>query len=133
MFCFKHLLMAVLGLCYIAWALHRWAWTCSRSSVRASIVEEHGLQDGRSSVIMACGFSCPSGVWDLSFQTRHPTCVPCISRWILNPWTTKEVSLSMFITRSLINCGGGNGGLQKRCQGPDPQKREYDPIWKKDS
>lgn len=131
MFCFKYLLMAVLGLCLSARALHRWAWTCSGSSVRASVVAEHGLQDGRSSVIMARGFSCPSGVWDLSSQTRHPTCVPCIARWILSPWTTREVPLSVFVTRSLVNCVEGNGGPRKRCPGPDPQKREHDPMEKR--
>ena len=30
---------------------------------------------------------------DLSSPTRDQTCVPCIGRWILNYWTTKEVPL----------------------------------------
>ena len=29
--------------------------------------------------------------WDLSSQTRDRTRVPCVGRWILNHWTTKEV------------------------------------------
>ena len=33
----------------------------------------------------------PQDVWDLSFLTRDQTCVPCIGRQVLNPWTTKEV------------------------------------------
>ena len=32
-----------------------------------------------------------SGMWGLSSLTRGRTHVPCIARWILNPWTTKEV------------------------------------------
>ena len=32
-------------------------------------------------------------VWHLkSSQTRDRTCIPCIGRWILNPWTTREIS-----------------------------------------
>ena len=133
MFCFEYLSMALLGLCCRAWAVRRWTWACSSSSVRASIVAERRLQEGRSSVVMAHGFSCPSHMWDLSSQTRHPTCVPCIARQILNPWTTREVPLNVFVTRILVNCGGGNGGLQKRCPRPDSQKCERDPIWKKGS
>ena len=30
-------------------------------------------------------------MWDLSSLTRDPTHVPCISRWVLNHWTTREV------------------------------------------
>ena len=32
-----------------------------------------------------------SGMWGLSSLTRGQTHVPCIARWILNRWTTKEV------------------------------------------
>ena len=31
-------------------------------------------------------------MWDLSSPTRDRTHVPCIDRWILNHWTTREVS-----------------------------------------
>ena len=31
------------------------------------------------------------GMWDLSSPTRDQTCIPCIARWILNHWTTREV------------------------------------------
>ena len=34
----------------------------------------------------------PSGLRDLSSPTRDWTCIPCIERWILNHWTTREVS-----------------------------------------
>ena len=30
-------------------------------------------------------------MWDLSFLTRDRTCIPCIGRWILYHWTTREV------------------------------------------
>ena len=33
-------------------------------------------------------------MWDLSSLTRGQTHIPCIARWILNPWTTREDSLS---------------------------------------
>ena len=47
-------------------------------------------------------FSCdtwaqlPRGMWDLRSQTRDRTLVPCIWRWILNHWTTREVPLYTF-------------------------------------
>ena len=30
-------------------------------------------------------------MWDLSSPTRDQTHIPCIGRWILNPWTTRKV------------------------------------------
>ena len=33
----------------------------------------------------------PRGMWDLSSLTRDRTCTPCIGRWSLNHWTTREV------------------------------------------
>ena len=35
-------------------------------------------------------------MWDLSSLTRDGTHVPCIGRWILSPWTTREVSSAIF-------------------------------------
>ena len=35
--------------------------------------------------------AAPSGMWDPSSPTRDQTHVPCIGRWILNPWTTRKV------------------------------------------
>ena len=35
--------------------------------------------------------SQPCSLGDLSSLTRDWTCVPCIARWILNHWTTREV------------------------------------------
>ena len=36
----------------------------------------------------------PRGVWDLSLPTRDLTRVPCCGRWILNRWTTRDISPS---------------------------------------
>ena len=33
----------------------------------------------------------PHSVWDLSSLTRDRTHIPCIGRWILNCWTTREI------------------------------------------
>ena len=35
-------------------------------------------------------------MWDLSSPTRNQTQVPCIGRWILNHWTTREIPLPVF-------------------------------------
>ena len=40
------------------------------------------------SAVGALGLSCPQHVG--SSQTRERTCVPCIGKWILNHWTTRE-------------------------------------------
>ena len=31
------------------------------------------------------------GMWDLGFPTRDRTCTPCIGRWCLHHWTSREV------------------------------------------
>ena len=31
------------------------------------------------------------GMWDLGSSARNWTCMSCIGRWSLNPWTTREV------------------------------------------
>ena len=36
-------------------------------------------------------------MWDLSFATREWTCVPCITRWILNHWTSRGVPISFLV------------------------------------
>ena len=33
----------------------------------------------------------PHGMWDLCSPTRDRTRIPCIGRWILCHWTTREV------------------------------------------
>ena len=35
----------------------------------------------------------PQDMWDLSSLTRDWTCTPCIGRWRLNHWVTREVPL----------------------------------------
>ena len=35
--------------------------------------------------------SFPCSMWDLSSPTRDGTHVPCIGRWSLNHWATREV------------------------------------------
>ena len=37
-----------------------------------------------------------------SSQSRDQTCVPCIGRWILNHWTTRETPSLVFCSSSLI-------------------------------
>ena len=68
----------------------------------ASLAVEHGLLGARALGAVAQGLnSC--GSWALehtglgalqhveSSQTGDQTCVPCIGRWSLNRWTTREV------------------------------------------
>ena len=56
---------------------------CSRAS---------RLQYLRGNRLSGCGarVSLPCSMWDLSFPTRNWTHVPCIARYILNYWTTRE-------------------------------------------
>ena len=35
-------------------------------------------------------------MWDLSFLTRDWTCTPCIGKWNLNHWTSREVQTIIF-------------------------------------
>ena len=42
------------------------------------------------------GLSCPRGTWDLSSRTRGRIPVPCIGRWILNHWATREITSLSF-------------------------------------
>ena len=43
--------------------------------------------------LSSCGVQdlLPRGMWDLSSPTRDRTCVPCVGRWILYHWTSREV------------------------------------------
>ena len=41
----------------------------------------------------------PCGLWDLSSPTRDQTCVPCIGRWILNHWTTREAQDALVLRK----------------------------------
>ena len=40
-------------------------------------------------------FFWPGSMWDHSSPTRDQTCTPCIERWSLNHWTTREVPKSI--------------------------------------
>ena len=44
-------------------------------------------------LLSSCGpwaqLSCST--WDLSSSTKDQTCVPCIGKWILNHWTTRDL------------------------------------------
>ena len=62
------------------------------------------LSLGMGSFVVACGLSScgvraklPHGMCDLSSPTEDLTCVPCIARWNLNPWITKEVPTNSFL------------------------------------
>ena len=43
------------------------------------------------------------GMWDLSSLTRDWTYVPCISKWILNHWITREVWVSGLMFKLVIH------------------------------
>ena len=47
------------------------------------------------SIVVARGLSFPGH--EDSYWTRNPTRVPCIGRWILNHWTTREVPVVGFL------------------------------------
>ena len=40
------------------------------------------------------------GMWGLSSSTRDQTHIPCIGRWILNHWTTREIPPSGILSFS---------------------------------
>ena len=51
--------------------------------------------------LSSCGMRAwlPHSMWDLSSLSGDQTRVPCIARWILYHWTTREVP-----THSLFSC-----------------------------
>ena len=83
---------AVLGLCCCAWAFS----SCSELEPLSSgawASHCHGFSRCRAQTqdrwLWHMGLVAP---WHIeSSQTRDWTCVPCIGRWILNHWTTREV------------------------------------------
>ena len=50
----------------------------------------HSAHGGVGSPVTTHRLSCP-GTWDLHFPIRDRICIPCIGRWILTHWTTREV------------------------------------------
>ena len=45
----------------------------------------------------------PQGLWDLSSLTRDRTSTPCIRKWNLNHWTTRQVPTSSHFVENEIN------------------------------
>ena len=73
-----------------------------KSQVRhpGSFVATHGLLSScDSGGLSSWGgwVSLPQRMWDLSFLTRDGTHVHCLGSWILNHWTTREVSQKIFM------------------------------------
>ena len=66
--------------------------------VVASLAVEHSSRCA-GSVVVARGLRCPMACVERS-RTRDRTCVPCIGRWILNPWITRESPASAFYSVS---------------------------------
>ena len=48
------------------------------------------------------------GTWDLSSLSRDQTRIPCIARWILNHWATREVSQPALSYPSRLNSGASS-------------------------
>ena len=48
---------------------------------------------GLASLVVEHGLCCPAGIWDPSSLTRDQACIPCIAKWILKHWYTREVLL----------------------------------------
>ena len=40
----------------------------------------------------------PLNLWNLSSPTRDQTHIPCVARWVLNHWTSREVSNQGFLS-----------------------------------
>ena len=56
--------------------------------------------------LVVSGLSCPHSTWDASTLTRDQTYVPCIGRWILNHWTTREVPLPVLLQLPQVKTSG---------------------------
>ena len=77
---------------YLWLGLRCWAWALSSSGVWAS--QRSGLSLRRAQAhksFSSCGTGLAAPQHVGSSQTRDRTCVPCISRHILNCWTTREI------------------------------------------
>ena len=58
-----------------------------------------GLHCGMwTSLVAACGPSCPLACENLSSLTRDATSVPCLGRWILNHWIMRKVPLTFILS-----------------------------------
>ena len=65
-----------------------WAFCCG---VQATLVAACRLQSVCRLSSCRTWAEMPHGMWDISSPTRDQTHVPCIGRWMLNYWTTREV------------------------------------------
>ena len=68
------------------------------------------------------------GMWYLSSLTRNQTCAPCIGRWSLNQWTTREVPPSPF--RHAVSSLGPTLGRSPTSAEPQVSLIQ-DGIWKR--
>ena len=78
-----------------------WALEHAGSAVLMHELSGCGMQ---TSLAAMHGLSCceTCGLWHLSSLTRDQTCIPCIGRWILNHWTTREVpAVTLFLKTKL--------------------------------
>ena len=53
--------------------------------------------------LFSCGMWAylPRGMWNLSSPTRDQAYIPCITRQILNHWTTREVPPEEFLYETM--------------------------------
>ena len=65
-------------------------WGCAGSLLSLIVVQ--GLKGTQAQWLWLEGYVAPQHV-GLRSLTRDWTCVPCIGRQVLNPWTTREVPL----------------------------------------
>ena len=84
--------LATLGLCCCERAFS----SCGLSTLRLQCVDFScgGFSCGRTWALECTGFrSCGLVAWQHveGSSTRDQTHVPCTGRWILNPWTTRDV------------------------------------------
>ena len=92
-----YLFLAKLGICCCVWAFSSCSGGGGCSSLRCSVRWLLLLQStgSRHTAVVMHGLRCSRRVG--SSQTRDWIRVPCIGRWILNHWTTREVPLFYFL------------------------------------
>ena len=67
-----------------------------------SLIVAHVFQ-AMGSIVAVWRLSCPSACRNLSSWTSDGAHVPCIGRWILHHWTTREVPvLAFFIPQGSV-------------------------------
>ena len=85
-------------------------WELSSRGTRASHYGDFSCCGARA--LELTGFSScsswawlPHGMWYLSSRTKDRTPVPDTGGWILNLWTTREVSISVFFCQLFLLAG----------------------------